>query len=139
MNKYIKFDVVKYIKEQPDREREREELQQKYDDISLISGGMPSTASSHKISKPTSEVAMKRLAIKERIDEIDHESMAFSHAWEDLSDRQKHVLREFYFSGNSKTVSVEKLSKTYKMAPRKIYAIKEEAVEDLSTYILKLL
>lgn len=137
MNKYIKFDVIQYIREEKDRQRLREELQQQYDNVSLLPGGTPTGTRGKGISSPTSDAAIKRLAIKAKIDEIDRQGRAFELAWQELTEPQKYVLSEFFYSGNSKSTTVDNLVVKYKTTPREIYRMREEAIGRLSAQILK--
>lgn len=137
---YIKFDVKAYIKDSQKRELKRQKLQSAYDNIRLISSGSIVTGSnSSNVSHRTEDAALRLAAISEKIDKLDAETRLFNTAFDMLSDRQKCVLSEFFYSGKSKGEVTDKIAQTFHISPKQVYNIRGQAIDDLSSNILSLL
>lgn len=138
MNKYIKFDVIQYIKDMEAIQEKKERLQEAYDNVSLISSGMASGERAGE-THPTGERALRRLAIKEQIDEIDNQQRVFNQALNTLPELQKAVFSEFFFSKDKYPEKANKIAKKLNIGEREVYRIRSAAIENLSKEILRLI
>lgn len=98
MNRYIKFDSDRFLKDSKDWSRQIEELELEKASITEIGGSGEGMPSGNTISNPTQRVALQRDEVQMRINRIYDYQTCFRFAWETIDDEDRLLLTGFYFA-----------------------------------------
>ena len=130
MNRYFGFETNRFLKDAMHWGEEIERLETQFASITEIGGisaEMPSGGG--EISRPTESVALSKYEIKEKIDRIKKYRGCFVYAWKRIEDRDRELLRGFYFESGFIYKFVDEWCKEYASNRDYCYKAKREAEE----------
>lgn len=135
MQKFVEFNVSKFLRESGTWERRKQELMDELDGITEIRGVDNSPIRSGKLNDSTSAVAIQRDRIKQQITRIERYQVAIRYAFDRLSDEQKEVLQLFFYSRGHIARLVRKYAAKYYISERGVYRRRREALNRVSQII----
>lgn len=137
MNRYIGFDVVKFLKESRGWEEEKKKLQEELDSITEIRGKDNSPVRSRRINDAVSSVAVARERIQNDIDRIEYYEHALDFAMRYITESEKEVIEMFFFGRGYISALVDKFSLKHAMCRSDVYSLRRQAIDHLSRIITK--
>ena len=98
MNRYIKFDSDRFLKDSRHWSKQIEELELEKASITEIGGSGEGIPSGNEVSRPTERVALLRNQIQAKINKIYDFQTCMKYAWESISEEDRILLTGFYFA-----------------------------------------
>ena len=136
MNKFVEFNVVKFLQDSKHWESRKKKLKDELAAITEIKGRSDnSSGRSGKISDPVASTAAERMRIEAQIQRIEQYEEALNYGLSTLSEEQNAVLDAFFFDGGYISHNVDVLSYKYNVTPRSIYTMRREAIDSLRRII----
>ncbi|WP_130862395.1 hypothetical protein [Bacilliculturomica massiliensis] len=83
----------------------------------------------NKISDMVANLAMRREAVRSRIEDLDRERKIYDMAWSHLNDDEREVLDVFFKRGMKKQDAVDLLCESFEREPATIYRKKDAALK----------
>ena len=137
MNRYIGFDVVKFLKESRGWEEEKKRLQEELDSITEIQGKDNSPVRSSRINDTVSSVAAARERIQNDIDRIEYYEHALDFAIRYITAAEKEVIELFFFGRGYISARVDKFSFEHAICRSDVYSLRRQAIDHLSRIITR--
>lgn len=132
MNKFVEFNVVKFLQDSKRWESKKKHLQEELDAITEIKGQSENSAGhSGKISDPVASVAAERMRLETQIKRIELYEEALAYGRSTLTDEQNAVLDAFFFKGGYISHNVDVLAYEFAVATRSIYTMRREVLDSL--------
>lgn len=97
MNRYIRFDADRFIRDSRLWGEELSRLKEELDSITEIGGSGGQIPTSNEISRPVERTAIEREDILSRMQQIDEYQKAFKYAWEHVGEYDREMLEGFFF------------------------------------------
>lgn len=135
MNRYVEFNIVKFLKDSNIWEKEIKRLENELESITEIKGMDNSPIRSGKLRDSVSEVAAAREKVQNRIDYIRFYQNALKRALKSLADDEKEVIELFFFSSGYIPQKIEKYGAKHALCRSDVYAKRRLALEHLSEYM----
>ena len=132
MNKFVEFNVVKFLQDSKHWESRKKKLREELAAITEIKGrGDNSPGRSGKVSDPVASTAADRMKIETQIQRLEQYEETLNYGLSTLSEEQNAVLRAFFFDGGYISHNVDVLSYKFNVTPRSIYTMRREALDSL--------
>lgn len=136
MNRFVEFNMVKFLQDSKHWESRKKRLQAELDAITEIKARSDdSPGRSGIISDHVANVAAERMRIETQINRIEQYEEALAYGRSTLSEEQNAVLDAFFFDGGYISHNVDVLSYKYNVTPRSIYTMRREAIDSLRRII----
>lgn len=130
MNKFIEFNVVKFINESKTWCAERKRLQAKLEGITEIKGIDNSPIRSGRLHDSVADVASEREQIEAQIARIETYQKIWQHVERCLNDSEKEIL-EVFFMGGRIDKKIQAFSRKHAMCRSDVYAFRRETLEKI--------
>lgn len=105
--KWIRFDIVAFLKDSPNWDDEIAKRQDELDSMpELPAINNPSGVRSGNTSNPAMRMALKRLEIEAEIDELRLNKEMLNYAFKSLTEDEKTLIHGFFFSRKRKSTFV---------------------------------
>ena len=102
MNKFVEFNVVKFLQDSKHWESRKKKLKDELAAITEIKGRSDgSPGRSGKPSDPVASTAAERMKIETQIQRLEQYEEALNYGLSTLSEEQNAVIRAFFFDGNN--------------------------------------
>lgn len=136
MNKYMRFDIVSFLRDSKTWEEKKKEKQEELDAITELPGiSNDSPSRSGKISDTVFNVTAQRERLEIEIFRLNTYQQALCYARKMLSEAQNEVIDVFFFKGGYIAPLVDKYGLKWGFCRDGVYKVRREALDDLTRII----
>lgn len=135
MQKFIEFNVAKFLKDAKTWGREKKRLKDKLEDVTEIKGIDSSPIRSGRLHDSVADVAAEREVIQNQISRIELYEQVLSYARDRLTGAQNDVIDVFFFNKESIAKGIHDYSLKYAVCRTDVYKMRREALDEISRVI----
>lgn len=136
MNRYMMFNIDKFIKDSPIWGEEISDLKEQLEDATTLKAvncdGQPRGGG---ISDSVSVAAEECVKISGEIDRIKLYQKAYNYAYSRLTPDKAELIEIFFFAKGMKAPLIDDYSRKYGYCIRAVYSLKREVVGEMEDYI----
>lgn len=135
MNRYMQFDIRKFIIESQSWDKEIREKERELENVSELKSGGDSQGRSSVKSDPVASVVQVRTKIQWEISRLNTYKQAYEEAFSLLDQEQQEVIKLFFFTDGYKGAQIELFGYDHNISVRGVYRLKRIALQIMSDYI----
>lgn len=135
MNRYIRFDSKKFLKESKRWEKEKEKLLEEMAELAELQKKGESNGKSQSISDNTAGAVIDRQRLQRQVDRLDNYQQALNYAWKHLSDEQREALTALFFTNGIMSHNVSDCAQKLAVCVDKVYKLSREALEEVADLV----
>lgn len=137
IERYYRYETAKLLQEYNTNRDTLKSLKEQYKDLD---GATAIDYSLEKVdSTPASNglenIALRRIDLKKKISEYEHDLDLIDECLNKLEDREKDTLREFYLAPQSKTDAMLNIAELYGIERTAVYDLRRRALKRFETLL----
>lgn len=129
MEKFIEFNVIKFLKEAKGWGKEKKRLQEKLDNITEIKGIDNSPIRSGKLHDSVSDVAAEREQIQRQIQRLDTYIDVLEYVRKKLTTDENEILDVFFFKHGYMQRNIRIYAKKHAIRERGVYELRRKTID----------
>lgn len=138
MKDWRPFDTSAFLKASRHWEKELRKLQEEHDNISeLPATGNNSGVRSRETSDLTARMAIRRLEIVDRMEEIRLYEEMLAYALKSLTEDERALIDGMFFSNKRRDVFVENWARSHGIRPRAVYDERNRVLRKMGDTLLR--